>query len=225
MGLDGGQAHADAGAWRLDHRRLQTAKKPGIIPGKKHPTRVDDIDFEQLVDRFYQPLYRFALSLARREAEACDLTQQTFYLWATKGHQLRDKSKVKTWLFTTMHRAFLGSRRRETRFPHHEFDQVSHELPALSPTVVNDLDGSIAIEALMSVDELYRAPLTLFYLKEHSYKEIAELLDLPIGTVMSRLSRGKQQLRQLLHVHKDSSAEKKVIALPLNSNNQERRHG
>lgn len=186
---------------------------------------MDDIDFEQLVSRFYEPLYRFALSLARREAEACDLTQQTFYLWATKGHQLRDKTKVKTWLFTTMHRAFLGSRRRETRFPHHEFDQVSHELPSLSPTVINDMDGSLAIEALLAVDELYRAPLTLFYLKEHSYREIAELLDLPIGTVMSRLSRGKQQLRQILQVGGDSSADKKVVPLRPNSNNQERRHG
>ena len=209
----------------MDLKELQIAKIPGIIPEKAHPTRVDDIDFEQLVNRFYEPLYRFALSLARREAEACDLTQQTFYLWATKGHQLRDKSKVKTWLFTTMHRAFLGSRRRETRFPHHEFDQVSHELPSLSPTVVNDLDGNIALEALLSVDELYRAPLTLFYLKEHSYKEIAKLLERPIGTVMSRLSRGKQQLRQILHVSRDSNAEKKVVPLHPNSNNQERRHG
>lgn len=186
---------------------------------------MDDIDFEQLVERFYEPLYRFALSLARREAEACDLTQQTFYLWATKGHQLRDKSKVKTWLFTTMHRAFLGSRRRETRFPHHEFDQVSHELPSLSPTVINDMDGGIAVEALLAVDDLYRAPLTLFYLEEHSYREIAELLDLPIGTVMSRLSRGKQQIRQALHVTGDSSAEKKIVPLRLNPSKQQRRHG
>jgi len=51
-------------------------------------------DFQQLVDRQYAPLYRFALSLSRSEADAADLTQQTFFLWAAKGHQLRDRSKV-----------------------------------------------------------------------------------------------------------------------------------
>jgi RNA polymerase sigma-70 factor (ECF subfamily) len=57
---------------------------------------------------YYEPLYQFAFSLARDEADACDLTQQTFCIWAAKGHQLRDASKVKTWLFTTLHREFLG---------------------------------------------------------------------------------------------------------------------
>jgi len=197
----------------------------GINISNEPQIRVDNPDFEQLVDRFYEPLYRFALSLTKREHEACDLTQHTFYMWATKGHQLRDKSKVKTWLFTTLHRAFLGSRRRETRFPHHEFDQVSHELPSQSATVVNDLDGDIVVEALMGVDELYRAPLTLFYLEEHSYKEIAGLLELPIGTVMSRLSRGKQQLRDLLRVKRAGTTGDKIV--PLNSNSQpsRRQHG
>lgn len=79
-----------------------------------------DLKFESLVARFYTPLYQFAFSLTRVEADACDLTQQTFTIWATKGHQLRDASKVKTWLFTTLHREFLDSRRRQTRFTHME---------------------------------------------------------------------------------------------------------
>ena len=61
-------------------------------------------DFQQLVDRQYEPLFRFALSLTRSEADAADLTQQTFFLWASKGHQLRDRSKAKSWLFTTLYR-------------------------------------------------------------------------------------------------------------------------
>src|SRR3989442_3704667 len=62
---------------------------------------MDSDDFEQIVCQHYEPLYRFALSLTHAEADACDLTQQTFYIWATKGHQLRDRSKIKSWLFTT----------------------------------------------------------------------------------------------------------------------------
>lgn len=159
---------------------------------------MENAEFEQLVGQYYEALYRFALSLTRSEAASCDLTQQTFYLWATKGHQLRDRTKAKSWLFTTLHREFLGSRRRETRFPHHEMEEVGHELPAIAPTVVNDLDGSTVMDSLLQVDELYRAPLMLFYLEDFSYQEIAEQLDIPIGTVMSRLNRGKGQLRQVL---------------------------
>jgi RNA polymerase sigma-70 factor (ECF subfamily) len=66
---------------------------------------MDELSFENIVNAHYEPLYRFALSLARSEADAGDLVQQTFYRWAAKGDQLRDKSKVKSWLFTTLHRA------------------------------------------------------------------------------------------------------------------------
>lgn len=163
---------------------------------------VDSIDFDDLVERFYEGLFRFALSLCRNEDQACDLAQQTFYLWAAKGHQLRDKTKVKSWLFTTLHREFLGGRRRETKFRHHSMDAVEHELPPCDSTVVNDLDGTTVIESLQQVDEVYRAPLTLFYLQELAYAEIAESLEIPIGTVMSRLSRGKAQLRKILSVEK-----------------------
>lgn len=174
---------------------------------------MDESDFEQLVGDYYQPLYRFALSLTGREAEACDLTQQTFYLWAAKGHQLRDRSKVKAWLFTTLHREFLGTRRRETRFPQHEIESVERELPPVTPNTVNELDAGTVMRALLEVDEVYRAPLMLFYLEDHSYLEIAALLDVPIGTVMSRLARGKAQLRSRLA---DQAAETGRKIVPLN---------
>src|SRR6185436_11242048 len=112
-------------------------------------------DFEGLVARHYEPLYQFAFSLTRSEADACDLTQETFYVWAKKGHQLRDSSKVKTWLFTTLYREFLETRRREVRFPHHELSQVDAELPHVTPSLVNRLDGVQVLEALTHVDEVY----------------------------------------------------------------------
>ena len=155
-------------------------------------------EFEELVDRFYRPLYQFAYSLSQTETEASDLTQQTFYVWATKGHQLRDASKVKTWLFTTLHREFLKTRRRQSRFPHYEMSQVNAELPVISPMTVNRLDSAMVLQALAEVHEPYRAPLVLFYLEDNSYKEIAEILDIPIGTVQSRIARAKVQLQQIL---------------------------
>ncbi|MDQ6630693.1 MAG: RNA polymerase sigma factor [Verrucomicrobiota bacterium] len=150
------------------------------------------------MSRFYEPLYRFAFSLSLTEADACDLTQQTFYVWATKGHQLRDTSKVKSWLFTTLHRAFLETRRRETRFPHQELDDALIESLVLPPSAVSQLDSSEVLQALGRVDEIYQAPVALFYLEDCSYKEIAEILELPIGTVKSRMARGLAQLQQML---------------------------
>src|SRR5436190_9303015 len=110
------------------------------------------LDFESLVERYYSSLYKFAYSLTQAEADACDLTQQTFYIWATKGHQLRDASKVKSWLFTTLHREFLVTRRRETRFPHYELSQVDSQLPSISPARVNQLDAAHVVQALAEVD-------------------------------------------------------------------------
>jgi RNA polymerase sigma factor (sigma-70 family) len=162
------------------------------------PQMADDLDFESLVNQYYRTLYQFAYSLTRAEAEAGDLTQQTFYVWAAKGHQLRDATKVKTWLFTTLYREFLKTKRHRDRFPHVELDQAGNDVPSVSPTMVNQLDGATVVEALARVEQLYQAPLALFYLEDHSYKEIAEILDVPIGTVQSRISRGRAQLQKIL---------------------------
>ena len=156
------------------------------------------LDFESLVASYYRSLYQFAFSLTQIEAEACDLTQQTFYIWATKGHQLRDASKVKSWLFTTLHREFLETRRRQTRFPHYELSQVEADLPAIAAARVNQLDSGQVLQALARVDEVYQAAVALFYLEECSYKEIAVILEVPIGTVKSRIARGIAHLQKAL---------------------------
>jgi RNA polymerase sigma-70 factor (ECF subfamily) len=178
-------------------------------------------DFQQLVDRQYAPLYRFALSLAKSEADAADLTQQTFFLWASKGNQLRDRSKARSWLFTTLYREFLGRRRHEVRFPKVELDDVREEEMSISPNV-NAFDSATVLQALREVEEPFRTPLTLFYLEQFSYQEIADMLEVPIGTVMSRLSRGKALLRQRL-LSKEEALGNKVIALQ--SDRREESHG
>ena len=89
--------------------------------------------FQQLVDRHYAALYRFGLSLSRNADAAADLVQQTFYLWAEKGHQLRDLSKAKSWLFTTLYREYLSTYRRNVRHPQVELDDTGN---GSSPTTV-----------------------------------------------------------------------------------------
>src|SRR5947207_10766775 len=98
--------------------------------------------FEEIVSQHYEPLYKFAFSLTGSSTDASDLTQQAFYIWATKGHQLRDRTKVKSWLFTTMHREFLNSRKRALRFPDVELIDGDAELPTFSPEMANVLDAT-----------------------------------------------------------------------------------
>jgi RNA polymerase sigma factor (sigma-70 family) len=178
-------------------------------------------DFEQLVNRHYVALYRFALTLAKSEADAADLTQQTFFLWASKGDQLRDRSKAKSWLFTTLYHEFLSRRRHEIRFPQVELNDVGEEEMSMLPNI-SAFDGFTVLQALREVEEPFRAPLTLFYLEQFSYREIAHVLNVPIGTVMSRLSRGKAQLRERL-LSKGEVLGNKVIVLQ--SDRREDSHG
>jgi len=84
------------------------------------------------------------------------------------------------------------------RFPHYELAEVAGELPSVQPTMVEQLDAAAVVTSLTQVNELYRAPLSLFYLEDYSYKEIAEILNVPIGTVQSRIARGKGQLYKAL---------------------------
>lgn len=172
------------------------------------------IDFEKLVDDHYAALYRFAMSLTHSPDRAADLVQETFCIWAAKGGQLREAAKAKSWLFTTLHREFLASRRRASRFTD-DSDAAQH---AIDNSQSNDevadrqMDGQRALELLAGLDEMFRAPLTLFYLQQHSYKDIAEILEIPIGTVMSRISRGKEILRRKM-TSAPASAPKNILHL------------
>ncbi|MGD0262163.1 MAG: RNA polymerase sigma factor [Verrucomicrobiota bacterium] len=166
-----------------------------------------EVDFQSLVELHYGPLYRFAMSLTRTESDACDLVQQTFLTWATKGHQLRDLAKVKSWLFTTLHHSFLESRRRSTRFPHLAIAEAEAELPAVEPDLVSHLDAQDALQLLSQVDEQFQAAVALFYLEDYSYNEIAGILEIPLGTVKARIARGLAQLKELV-LRKAASAGK-----------------
>jgi RNA polymerase sigma factor (sigma-70 family) len=157
-----------------------------------------DPEFEKLVRLYYRDLYRFGFSLTASELDATDLTQETFYIWANKRHQLRNPANVKSWLFTTLHREFLKICRYRQRVAHEPLSKSAQDLLHVSVDVVNRMDAQTLLDALSQIDESYRAPLVLYYLEDLSYKEIGSLLAIPLGTVKSRIARAKIRLFQLL---------------------------
>jgi RNA polymerase sigma-70 factor (ECF subfamily) len=154
--------------------------------------------FDAIVREHYEPLFRFTMRLTRTEHDAKDLTQQTFYLWAAKGHQLRDTSKLKPWLFMTLRNAFLKERQKRMRFICEDAETLFAQLAAPCAEDENPGDRSEVLSALARVDEVYRVAVSLCYLNGCSYHEIVALLEIPIGTVKSRIARGIAQLREIL---------------------------
>lgn len=173
---------------------------------------MNEADYEQAVNSFYEGLYRFAFGLCGNTDDACELTQEAFARLLAKGGQLRDHSKMKAWLFTTLYRIYLGWKRREAQHPHLEIDSVEEELPLVTPETMDKLEAETVSQSLLALEERFRVPLALFYFENHSYKEISKLLDVPVGTIMSRLARGKELMRKLLAA-KSIGAERKVVSI------------
>jgi RNA polymerase sigma-70 factor (ECF subfamily) len=152
---------------------------------------------EQTMREHYRPLYLYALTLCGQEADAADLTQQTAVIFARKWTEVRDLTKIKSWLYSIVYREFLNLRQRSARLT--SLDAEPHHEPEPQPPgQARALDGRAAVAALHALDEPYRAVLSLYYLEDLSYREIAAALEIPIGTVMSRLSRAKDLLRATL---------------------------
>jgi RNA polymerase sigma factor (sigma-70 family) len=165
------------------------------------------------VNDHYQAAYRFAFSLCGNQSDASDITQQSFYLAHLRSHQLRDSAKRKQWLFTILHREFLRTRRREAAHPLSTLEFSEPLLPHISVDHASSIDSKTLLLVLQTLDDNFRMPLVLFYLEQLSYKEIAATLDVPIGTVMSRLARGKEMLRQRLEEKRSETSNGKIVPL------------
>ncbi len=176
-------------------------------------------EFSATVHRWYDPLYRFALALCKDPDNALDLTQNAFQKLAKHSHTLKKQNKVKSWLFSVLHREFIDEYRHATRYP-----KTSLELAGPLPAE-NTVDHAIAIDAqemLLALNRLetkFRAPLSLFYIEDFSYKEIAHTLDIPIGTVMSRLRRAKDHLRAILDNHEATHSSSPTVNFPRKTHN------
>jgi len=157
------------------------------------------VEISQLVDQHYEPVFRFAYRLSGTSHEAEDISQQAFLDAQRKLDTLRDPDKVRAWLFMIVRN--LYRRRIRDRVTRGEFalevlaDPIDQKQDS-DKRVEQALDSESLQQVLNELPEEFRSVLLLFYFRELSYREIAEQLDVPIGTVMSRLSRGKKQLRE-----------------------------
>jgi len=154
------------------------------------------LDIVVLVEQHASLLYGLARRLSGCSADAEDLVQQTFLAAQSHGDQLRDIERVRAWLCTILRNEFLKLVRQRGRSRVVSIDaigDVSDAVPVESP--IDNEALQLALDAL-PVD--FRLPLVMYYFEELNYREIADELDVPIGTVMSRLSRGKARLRERL---------------------------
>ncbi len=152
---------------------------------------------EQLVRDHHAELYRYAFRLTGTQADAEDIAQQTFLIAYAKLEQLRDGSKARGWLYAIARSCFLKSRRKVGPVP---ASVVSIDLDGFPTTGDSGepFDQEHLSSALAQLPDETRVILNMFYFEQASYREIAEALEIRLGTVMSRLSRAKDRLRKLL---------------------------
>jgi RNA polymerase sigma-70 factor (ECF subfamily) len=155
-----------------------------------------------LVEAHYAALYRYAYRLSGSSQEAEDLTQETFCLAQNKLHQLREQDRAKSWLFSILRNAYLHRLRLSKQEKHVSLDGIG-DIPDRTPEPLPALDSVQLQKALNELPEAFRTPLILYYFDEFSYRDIAEQMNMPLGTVMSRLARAKTYLRQRLMDHAD----------------------
>ena len=149
-----------------------------------------------LVEQHYALLYRYAFRLSGCAAEAEDLTQQAFLIAQTKLSQLREASRAKAWLCSIVRNSYLKEIRTRACAPTTTLENIAE---LASPTdAVSTFDHEQLQNVLNDLPEEFRSPIILFYFEEFSYKEIADHMGVPIGTIMSRLARAKAFLRQRL---------------------------
>lgn len=148
------------------------------------------------VEQYYALLYRYAFRLSGSAADAEDLTQQAFLTAQRKMTQLREPAHAKAWLCTIVRNSYLKSFRNKNGGSEVSLSNVAEPVGDVPDNVA--FDNEELQKVLDELPEEFRTPLILFYFEDFSYKQIAEQMDVPLGTVMSRLARAKDYLRRRL---------------------------
>jgi len=191
-------------------------RNPGPPPGDS--VAAEDAEFAQAALSHIDSLFGTALRLTRRAADAEDLVQDTYLKAFRASHQFARGTNLKAWLFTILHNTFRNMRRHDGRNPvdvdSDAVDRAAADVQGSpSPEQIlarGTLDADLQA-ALDALPEAFRQAVWLRDVEELSYAEMAEVLDIPIGTVMSRISRGRRALLEALQDTR-GTAERRVAS-------------
>ncbi|MGH8914575.1 MAG: sigma-70 family RNA polymerase sigma factor [Acidimicrobiia bacterium] len=173
----------------------------------------DQADFERDAMQYTRQLYSAAMRMTRNPSDAEDLVQETFLKAYRAYHTFEEGTNLKAWLYRILTNTYINKYRKDSRRPAevdlgavedlYLYRRLGSEESAEAARTTEDrvLEGLVESDIKKAVEDLpenFRIPVLLADLEGFSYKEIAEILDIPIGTVMSRLHRGRKAMQKSL---------------------------